>query len=237
MKSLLRNLLNLLRIDLTMNLKYDRLSKLIIKNYLNNSSNCIDIGCHKGEILELLIKKAPNGIHFGFEPLPNFYSDLKKKFSSKKINILPYALGDENKEVVFHYVKNAPAYSGLKKRDYDKIKPDIEQIKVQQKRLDDCISENTTIDFIKIDVEGAEFQVLKGAQRILKNNKPLILFEFGMGASNFYGTKPKDLFEFLNDVNYNIYTLDDFVDKKNPLTIEKFSKKYESNEEYYFVAK
>jgi FkbM family methyltransferase len=220
-----------------MNLKYDRLSKLIIKNYLNNSSNCIDIGCHKGEILELLIKKAPNGIHFGFEPLPNFYSDLKKKFSSKKINILPYALGDENKEVVFHYVKNAPAYSGLKKRDYDKIKPDIEQIKVQQKRLDDCISENTTIDFIKIDVEGAEFQVLKGAQRILKNNKPLILFEFGMGASNFYGTKPKDLFEFLNDVNYNIYTLDDFVDKKNPLTIEKFSKKYESNEEYYFVAK
>jgi len=237
MKSLLRNLLNLLHIDLTMNLKYDRLSKLIIKNYLNNSSNCIDIGCHKGEILELLIKKAPNGIHFGFEPLPNFYSDLKKKFSSKKINILPYALGDENKEVVFHYVKNAPAYSGLKKRDYDKIKPDIEQIKVQQKRLDDCISENTTIDFIKIDVEGAEFQVLKGAQRILKNNKPLILFEFGMGASNFYGTKPKDLFEFLNDVNYNIYTLDDFVDKKNPLTIEKFSKKYESNEEYYFVAK
>ena len=83
-------------------------------------------------------------------------------------------------------VKNAPAYSGLNKRRYDTSTPDIEEIKVKLGVLDEIIPKDVVIDFIKIDVEGGEFGVLKGAQHLLKKHKPVIVFECGMGASDYY---------------------------------------------------
>ena len=49
---------------------------------------------------------------------------------------------------------------------------------VELKKLDDVIPTDVTIDFIKIDVEGAELGVLKGAKNVLLKNKPIIIFEF-----------------------------------------------------------
>ena len=60
-KDFLRETLITLKIDLTKNLEYDRLTKDIIKNYVKENHNCIDIGCHKGEILDLMLKYSPNG--------------------------------------------------------------------------------------------------------------------------------------------------------------------------------
>jgi FkbM family methyltransferase len=235
-KEKVRYLLNVLHLDITQNLKYDRLTKKIIKEQVLSGSNCIDIGCHKGEILEILLSQAPKGIHFAFEPLPSFYDELIKKFKKKAI-IFPYALADKSGETVFHFVKNAPAYSGIQKRKYAIQEPDIEKIHVKVKQLDEIIPENVKIDFIKIDVEGGEFDVLKGGTNLLKKYKPLLIFEFGKGASDFYNVKPNELFKFLTDLNYSIYTLNNFANQHAPFNIDSFEKVYEKNKEYYFVAK
>lgn len=58
------------------------------------------------------------GKHFGFEPIPSLYRQLKQKFS-KAATILPYALSDKKGTTTFNYVKNAPAYSGINKRTYE----------------------------------------------------------------------------------------------------------------------
>lgn len=236
MKSLIRNLLNTLHLDLTSNLKYDRLTKLIIKKELTELSNCIDVGCHKGEILELFIKHSPKGNHFAFEPIPSFYQSLQDKYKTKA-TILPYALSEAEGSASFQYVKNAPAYSGLKKRDYDNVTPEIEEIKVEKKKLDDCIPVGLNIRFIKIDVEGGEFNVLKGAERILRDSKPFLLFEFGLGASDFYETKPTELFNFLSKLDYNIFSLKAYINSEDPYNVKSFVKCYNNNDEYYFVAK
>ena len=236
MKSLIRNLLNTLHLDLTSNLKYDRLTKLIIKKQLKEVSNCIDIGCHKGEILDLFIKHSPKGSHFGFEPIPSLFQSLTSKYRDRA-TIMPYALSEVEGNATFQYVKNAPAYSGLKKRDYDNITPEIEEIKVEKKKLDDCISVELKVDFIKIDVEGGEYNVLKGAKRILKDSRPFLLFEFGLGASDFYKTKPVDLYNFLISIGYNIYSLKAYINSESPYTEQSFVNCYNNNDEYYFVAK
>lgn len=235
MKSLIRRVLNFLHFDLTLNLKYDRLTKRIIKKLLKPDSNCIDVGCHKGEILDLFIKQSPSGKHFGFEPIPSFFQTLNDKYASKA-TILPYALSEEDGIAVFQYVKNAPAYSGLKKRDYDRVIPQIEEIEVQKKKMDDCIPESLKIDFIKIDVEGGEFNVLKGAQRILKESTPFLLFEFGLGASDYYKTDPADFYDFLASFNYTIFSLNNFLNDKDSYNKDTFLNCYNNKKEYYFIA-
>jgi FkbM family methyltransferase len=234
MKDTLREIFISLHLDLTKNLKYDRLTRIILKKYVKRNDNCIDVGCHKGEILDLILKYAPEGKHYAFEPIPYLFNELKNKY---KAEIFPYALSDSSGESTFQLVKNAPAYSGIKKRRYDITNPKIEEIKVELKTLDKIIPPNEKIHFIKIDVEGGELGVLKGAKNLLKMNKPIVIFEFGKGASDYYGTSPFDVYNFIsNEIGLKIYTLQSFIKDKQPLNEVEFERCFNTNEEYYFIA-
>lgn len=236
LKDSIRELLIDLRLDLTKNLEYDRLTRIILKKSLKSHHNCIDIGCHKGEILDLMLTYAPEGKHYGFEPIPSLFETLATKYR-KVATIYPYALSDQSGTTQFNFVKNAPAYSGIKERKYDVKHPEIEKIEVQVKTLDDVIPQEHPIHFIKIDVEGGEFGVLKGARQILKRYHPIVLFECGKGGSDYYGTEPSALYEFMNkEVDLKIYTLKSFIKKEPPLNSNQFINHFESNKEYYFVA-
>jgi len=235
-KNAIRSILNLLHLDLTKNLEYDRLTKSIMKQEIRPSFNCIDIGCHKGEMLEILIRLAPKGQHYAFEPLPFMFEDLKKNFKNKA-KFYSCALAAKNGHSTFQYVKNAPAYSGIKKRRYDIENPEIEEIKVELKKLDDVISPDTKIDFVKIDVEGAELGVLQGGKELLKNNKPLVIFECGKGGSDYYGTQPKEVYEFLTqEVGLQVASLKGFLKGKQTLSVVEFTQAFETGAEYYFIA-
>jgi len=207
-----------------------------MKRTISSNSNCIDIGCHKGEILDIILQQAPNGKHYGFEPLPYLFDKLIIKYKNKA-TILPYALANENGFSTFQHVKNAPAYSGIKKRKYDVDNPEIEEIKVELKKLDEVIPSNLKIDVIKIDVEGAELGVLQGAVQLLKRDNPIVVFEFGLGASDFYGTKPIDIFNiFTKEVGLKISLLKSFINNGNLLNLDEFEKHFNNNKEYYFIA-
>lgn len=234
-KQFFRRTLNYLHLDVTKNLAYDRLTLLIMKKVLHADANCIDVGCHKGEILDAIIELAPNGKHFAFEPIPSMFGELTLKFEGKA-TIYPFALSDNAGTATFNHVKNAPAYSGLEKRDYAVSEPEIERITVEVRRLDDLIPRTQRIDFLKIDVEGGEFGVLKGARELLTTHQPVLLFECGLGASNHYGTQPKELFQYLEKIGYAIFLLKDFVHNKSGLNQAEFEAVYMENKEYYFVA-
>ena len=235
-KNNIRLLLNFLHLDLTKNLEYDRLTKIIFSKVIKRDSNCIDIGCHKGEILDSILTLSPKGKHYGFEPIPVLYNQLDVKYGGKA-TIYPYALSDSNGESTFQFVRNAPAYSGINKREYKTQNPDIEEITVELKKLDGLIPAEIKIDLIKIDVEGAEFGVLKGAKELLKRSMPVIVFECGLGASDFYGTKPSDVYLFLTkEVGLNVSLLKSFIKNNKPLTLDQFENCYNTNKEYYFIA-
>lgn len=236
-KELARETLMFLHLDLTLNLKYDRLTKVIMKRCLKTDSNCVDVGCHKGEILEMMLKFSPNGKHFAFEPIPYLFDNLKSKFGNKA-NLFQCALSDTKGggSTTFNLVKNAPAYSGIKQRHYDIENPEIEVITVALSTMDEVLG-NQKIDFIKIDVEGGEFGVLKGAKDLLKANKPTILFECGKGASDYYGTKPADIFRYLtNEIGLRVFTLQAFIKNQEALSETDFVQCFETVKEYYYVA-
>ncbi len=236
LKRVTRKTLNYLRIDLTRNLEYDRLTADIMRRVIVHDSNCIDIGCHKGEILDTMLKLAPEGHHFAFEPIPEMFEQLTEKYNGRA-KILPYALSDKQSTSKFNFVKNASAYSGLQNRTYKVKKPVIEKIPVEVTTLDSVIPTDVDIHFIKIDVEGAEFNVLKGGIELLKRNRPVIIFESGLGASEFYGTDPEMLYEFLNEeAGLNVSLLRNFYKGQSPLSRKSFIDCYNNNSEWYYIA-
>jgi len=235
-KNHLRSILNFFHLDLSKNLEYDRLTKQIMHRLIKSNSNCIDVGCHKGGILKSILKLSPKGKHFAFEPIPILYNQLKLKYTNRA-SIFPYALSDKSGESSFQYVKNAPAYSGIKKRKYDIASPAIEEIKVELRTLDEIIPGDTKIDFIKIDVEGGEFGVLKGAKDLLKTSQPIVIFECGLGASDYYGTKPTDIYNFITlEIGLKVATLKSYIKKDKSLSLNDFKGYFETGKEYYFVA-
>jgi len=236
-RELVKSVIIRLELPLTQNLKYDIYTKRIMRRVLNKSSNCIDIGCHKGEILDEILQYAPSGKHYAFEPLPHLYKFLQDKYHGKNITLFPVALFNTKGVTSFKYVVNAPAYSGIKERKYDFPNPEISELIVNTNLLDNLIPEDEQIDFIKVDVEGAEFPVLQGGIKTICRCKPVIIFEFGLGAADHYGVKPETVYDFItSDCGLVISTLKGFLKENEKLSKENFSRLYLDRLEYYFVA-
>lgn len=237
MKTLVKNILRKSPIPLSRNHGYDLQTKAIFRKHLQAESHCVDVGCLKGEILDLMLAYAPNGQHFAFEPLPDFFLALQEKYKGNDhCQLFNYALSDSPGISTFNYVRSNPSYSGLRKRTYDKPEEQIETIEVKVELMDRLIPEQVKIDLIKIDVEGAELQVLQGAKRVIQGSRPLVIFEHGLGASDHYGTRPEMIYAYFQEMGMSISTLKRFLKGRAPLSLEELKDQYDRNLNYYFIA-
>ena len=233
-KKMTRHWLQLLGWDLTKNLAYDRMTSKILQSILSPHSNTIDVGAHKGEILSQCLKYAPKGTHMAIEPLPHLAQELNRKYG-EKVSIINQAVSNQKGTSNFHYVTNAEAYSGIKKRTYDIKEPKVRQLEINTTTLDHLIPEKQRVDLIKIDVEGGEFEVLKGAVRILTQQKPFLIFECGKGGLDQYGHHPQEVYAFLKRHDYQVFTLKNWLKSGLALSAREFEEIFFTGTEYYFV--
>ena len=218
----------------THNMRYDLQTFKIMNIVLEKQSTFIDVGCHKGEVMDQALKLAPNGNHFAYEPIPYLYDELKVKYKDICI-VKNFAISDNLGDSDFHHVVSNPAYSGIKKRSYPKEEK-ISKIKIKTSTLDHQLINEQRVDLIKIDVEGGELGVLKGATKIIEKFHPVIIFEHGLGASDYYNTSCEDIFNFFEISKYSLFTLKGFIEESSPLSKDKFNDLYNRNKEYYFLA-
>jgi hypothetical protein len=82
------------------------------------------------------------------------------------------------------------------------------RVKVPLMKMDDyCADKGVYPDFIKIDVEGAELFVLKGADHVLKSKRPLIFTEILRKWCAKFGHKATDVVDFLKGYDYTPYVI------------------------------
>ena len=219
---------------LSKNELYDRLTEKIIIKTCHKNSVCVDVGAHDGKILALFIRHCPLALHYAFEPLPHLFKLRVRKYGSA-CQVFQIALGNKNGVMPFNYVVSDAAYSGLQSRADLQHYKEI-TIEVGTDLMDHVIPLTMPISLIKIDVEGGELDVLKGAKQLISTHKPNILFEFGKGGSDAFEVTTKMMYAFFKDMGYEISLLSSFLHKKPSLSFDDFEKHYQKGDEYFFIA-
>jgi FkbM family methyltransferase len=204
--------------------------RMLLAFSLSPDSNCIDVGAHKGDVLAEIVRLAPEGRHIAYEPLEYLYERLTARFP--QVDVRCAAVSDRKGRAAFTHVKTDPAYSGFRQRDYPRAEV-IETMEVRTERLDDALPAGYVPHLIKIDVEGAERQVLEGAIEIITAHKPIVIFEHGGGSAEYYGTSPSDVFELLSSkTGLRIFD----IDGRGPLDLSEFERSFHSGTIWNFVA-
>jgi len=191
---------------------YERMLEDFYSSLLRSGDVCVDVGAHVGRhTFPLAYCVGPRGRVFAFEPIPAIAAQLRAKIEaspslSSLVELHQCALADTIGETDFVLVHEAPGYSGLRPRHYD-APVTTEIIRVDVKRLDDLINEISPVRFIKIDCEGAELRVLRGATKLLMQDRPIISFECGNASLESYDYDAGDIFDFLGAHGYEIQSI------------------------------
>jgi len=203
-------------------LQYDRETVAVLKRVVQPDSNCVDVGCHRGSLMRTIIHEAPRGTHFGFEPIPDLARDLQRRFPT--VNIKAMALSDHAGEAQFCHVADNPGLSGFRRMGHVRADAEVQQITVAVDRLDQVLPAGLAIRFIKIDVEGAQLEVLRGAVRTLTQNRPFVVFEHGALAREGYGTTSEMVYDLLvSQCGLKISLMSHWLAGKGTLSREEFS--------------
>lgn len=202
----------------------------LLEALLEPASHCLDVGAHEGAVLREMVRLAPDGRHVAWEPLPAFARRLRSEFPA--VEVREAAVSDRAGTRSFAHVVDEPGWSGFEARPTPRGGP-VETIAVRCERLDDVVlPAGVQPALIKIDVEGAEELVLRGAGETLRRHRPVVVFEHGAGSAEHYGGTPDRIHELLAELGYEIGGLDG----DGPYDAKRFTEIVATGERVNFVA-
>lgn len=177
-----------------MNNLYEFLSENKIKSFL-------DIGANNGDISLTVKKHLPDVKLFCIEANPNCEHDLK-------IKELPYlisCLSDVEKDIEFFVSKigdgkNTGASYYKELTDFYS-EGNYNSLKVKTKTLDSIFSQDEEFEFIKLDTQGSEIDIIKGGLNLVKRTK-FIMAEVSVLRYNDRAPLKEEVFAFLSTIGY-----------------------------------
>ncbi len=192
----------------------ERFIQMVYSHWVRSGDLVIDggsaDGCHTRPLSELV---GPQGITLAVEPLYFIYKSRPwaKNYKSDNVIIEESALSNFVGESHFNCIKDTPGYSGLKK-GYWPAGETVEDITVRVITLDELIKKHAlnigarNLSFIKLDLEGGEYDALRGGRDTLQRYKPLIIFEHAPKAAPInYGYLADAFFELGRELGYGVY--------------------------------
>lgn len=156
--------------------EYQEIPRQQALKYCKTFDTAIDVGSHVGLWTKDLAKRFKKVLCF--EPVQEFRDCWDKNIDATNTVLFPYALGEKNGTIS---MEMNPENTGNTHIDPKSTNGEIDMWK-----LDDIL-DITEISFIKIDVEGYEINVLKGAKETILKYKPVIVIE--QKPHDFYGMK------------------------------------------------
>lgn len=179
-----------------------------MEELFSDGDTVLDVGANIGETLLYFAQRNENGKNIGFEPVPYIFNRLKKNISLNKfesIKIENLAISDVKEKLSFRMPDNQNSGGVRMRKDNSKDKYGADK-EVQAITLDEYVFTNgfKKVDFIKIDVEGFEYNVISGAEKTLREYKPKLFIEIDDVMLNQQQVSARQIFEKLKSFSYRI---------------------------------
>ncbi|MCE2656911.1 MAG: FkbM family methyltransferase [Rubrivivax sp.] len=170
----------------------------------------VDVGAHIGSVLSQVRQACPSMSIEAVEAIPEKVDTLRSSFPDVKVHAC--AVGESPGHVDFYVNTEKSGYSSLFPQG-----PSARTIRVPMQRLDDLVNPQH-VDLMKIDVEGPELPALRGAQRLLTQSRPTLMFE--SGPINDDSTAK--LYEHLRNLDYRVVLPQRLAHYDDGLSLEGF---------------
>ncbi len=177
---------------------------LYIQKELQADSVFVDIGTNKGIYLYQAEKVITTGKIFGFEPNESLVKYIQPLFP--KVKLFTYAVSSQTGISVLNIPKKVDGLQDTR-ASLETMGDDVEKIEIKTITLDDWATQEkiTKIDLVKIDVEGHEFDTIKGCKTILETIKPTFIIEIELRHANY---PINEIFDFITAFGYEVFYFD-----------------------------
>jgi FkbM family methyltransferase len=194
---------------------FENAEQNFLEDYLKAGMTFLDIGAHHGLYALLASRRVgPTGRVIAFEPSPREVTRLKTHLSLNRctnVRVEQFALGkDENESELFIcFGKNGSGFNSLRPPNTDHT---LAPLKVKVQSLDSYLSNQgirvEEIAALKMDVEGGELDILRGATRMLSAEKrPIIMCEVEDIRTETWGYKAKEIFDYLEGFKFSWFSI------------------------------
>jgi FkbM family methyltransferase len=202
-----------------------------VEKFLAPGMCVLDIGAHHGLYTLLASKRVGSGGKvIAFEPSPRERHLLARNLrlnSASNVHIEPFALGHESSKAELFLVQGEE--DGCNSLRPPAVVASTQTVLVDVNSLDDYLekAEIGRVDFVKLDVEGAEREVLLGAQRLLSVAlRPVILAEVQDIRTEPWGYPAREILQILDRAGYDWFRI---LDDCRLAPIEIHDKHYDAN--------
>lgn len=205
---------------------YEPLETEIVKREIKKGDIVLDLGANIGYYTLLLARLVgEEGKVFAFEPDPTNFSWLEKNVEMngyKNVVLIPKAVSNKTGKIRLYLSQRNRADH----RIYDS-QDGRQSIEIETVRLDDYFKDyGGKIDFIKMDIQGAEGEALQGMSGLLKNNDVKMLMEFSPGGLKISGMEPEECLKLLTGFGFRLYDIVGREKKMKPVSIPELLGKY-----------
>ncbi|MFC1590039.1 FkbM family methyltransferase [Candidatus Omnitrophota bacterium] len=178
-----------------------------IKQFIRRGDYVIDCGAFEGYFsLYMSHVVGKDGRVFSIEPNKENLHVLRDNIICNKpgnIEVIERAVSNERTEMDFYYRSDSGSGGALVKYPHFR---DVNSLRVEVDTLDNLFKDlRHDIKFIKLDLEGNEYNALLGAQDILSRHKPYLSFELNLTFWAYHDVSVSKFFDYLKGLDYKCY--------------------------------
>ncbi len=178
-----------------------------VKNVIKPGMKILEVGANIGYYALLETRLAgPSGKLYAIEPAPHNFESLKKNLELngvKNAYLHQAAFGEKRDKAVFYVYDRSNLSSFIKRED---MGMKVEEVEVDILTLDDFLLNKDVVDFIRMDVEGYEREILRGGEKALSGDKKPKYFFIEVHSELLHkkNSSGREIFEFLGKYGYEV---------------------------------
>ncbi len=183
----------------------DRAERDMISRYLSPGMTVIDVGANIGVYTRFFAGLVgPGGKVIAIEPDAENYRRLSAEMAGVPGVIALHAAASDETGTCTLYRSSS---LNVDHQTYDSGE-DRELVTVPASRIDDLVEQGERVDFIKMDIQGAEPIAMRGAQRVLSDNRDIVLlFEYWPYGIRRSGHDPGAFLDYLRSLGFKLDTI------------------------------